>query len=64
MWLDSTLVSVLVKITPRRKYLTPKISVGALMGAQCQLAGTDNKFLSQGTLPHSRIAQNALSGDV
>src|SRR5258708_577402 len=41
-WLDSTLVSVLVKITPRRKYLTPKISVGALMGAQFQLAGIDN----------------------
>src|SRR5258708_18175057 len=37
-----------VKITPRRKYLTPKISVGALMGAQCQLAGTETNFLTKG----------------
>ena len=41
-----------------------QISAGAHMGAYYQLADANTEFLNVGTLPHSKIAQNALSGDV
>src|SRR5258708_35716422 len=49
---------------PRKNCWRPKISARAHTGAYYQLADANTEFLNVGTLPHSKIAQNALSGDV